>query len=446
MKPPAFSAPCSSFSLRSFTLETKCLRTGSRIATRARRQSPSILHSTRMSVASATSERLADETIMVNASSRTYPIIFKDGGIEDCEIYSDYLVGDKVLIVTNDVVGPLYLGKVQGAIEQLGKTVFTVILPDGEQHKSMDSLRTIWDACINGRLDRKSTIVALGGGVVGDVTGFAAATYVRGISFIQIPTTLLAVVDSAVGGKTAINHPGGKNMIGAFYQPKCVLVDSEVLGTLDDRQVAAGISEVIKYGIIYDWEFFEWCERNIRELCGRNPRIIRYAMRKSCECKAEIVSMDEKESGIRAILNLGHTFGHAIEASMGYGCWLHGEAVAAGMVMACKMSEKMDLISPEVTARVENLLVKASLPIRPPPAVSLEKFMTYMSVDKKVESGKLRLILLRKEGEAFVTADFEENILFDTIMHYHQLYKNSPGTYEHDMFKLPLVPAGDIEE
>jgi len=369
-----------------------------------------------MSVANATSERLADETIMVNASSRTYPIIFKDGGIEDCEIYSDYLVGDKVLIVTNDVVGPLYLGKVQGAIEQLGKTVFTVILPDGEQHKSMDSLRTIWDACINGRLDRKSTIVALGGGVVGDVTGFAAATYVRGISFIQIPTTL------------------------------CVLVDSEVLGTLDDRQVAAGISEVIKYGIIYDWEFFEWCERNIRELCGRNPRIIRYAMRKSCECKAEIVSMDEKESGIRAILNLGHTFGHAIEASMGYGCWLHGEAVAAGMVMACKMSEKMDLISPEVTARVENLLVKASLPIRPPPAVSLEKFMTYMSVDKKVESGKLRLILLRKEGEAFVTADFEENILFDTIMHYHQLYKNSPGTYEHDMFKLPLVPAGDIEE
>ncbi len=387
---------------------------------------------------STSGQRLDDEQILVNAASATYPILFKDGGIDDSSLYAEYVRGDKALIITNDIVGPLYLARVRNALKQAGKTVFQVILPDGEEHKSIKSLNMIWDACMEARLDRKSTIVALGGGVVGDVAGFAAATYVRGVPFMQVPTTLLAVVDSAVGGKTAINHPGGKNMIGAFYQPQVVLVDSTVLSTLDDRQMAAGISEVIKYGVIRDSKFFEWCETNVDKLVARDATALRYAMRKSCEYKADVVAEDEKESGIRAILNLGHTFGHAIEASMGYGSWLHGEAVAAGMVMACKMSENMGMIESEVIRRLEKVLVKASLPVRPPPSVTLQEFMTYMSVDKKVESGKLRLVLLRALGEAYVTADFDEELLFDTIMFYHQLYKSSPGTYEHDMFGLSI--------
>lgn len=383
-------------------------------------------------------ERLTDEVLTVNASSATYPILFQDGGIDDVEFYSKYVGGDKALIVTNDVVGPLYLDRVRAALLAAGKKVHEVVLPDGEAYKGMESLRAIWDESIEARLDRKSTIIALGGGVVGDVTGFAAATYVRGVPFLQIPTTLLAVVDSAVGGKTAINHPGGKNMIGAFYQPRAVLVDSTLLRSLDDRQMAAGIAEVIKYGCICDWNFFEWCEQNIEKLVQRDPEALRYAMKRSCKYKADVVSEDEKESGIRAILNLGHTFGHAIEASMGYGEWLHGEAVAAGMVMATLMSERMGLVKPQVRGRLEKLLLKASLPVRPPPSVTLQRFMTYMSIDKKVESGKLRLVLLRNPGEAFVTGDFDEEILFDTIMHYHQLYKQNPGIYEHAMFGLPL--------
>lgn len=395
----------------------------------------------RMSLADAvpaTGGRLADEEVIVDAASRTYPILFQDGGLDDSSVYSKYAAGDKVLVVTNDVVGPLYLARVRAALEAAGKTVFEVVLPDGEVHKDVNALRQIWDACMEARLDRKSTLVALGGGVVGDIAGFAAATFVRGIPFLQVPTTLLAVVDSAVGGKTAVNHPGGKNMIGAFYQPRAVLIDSLTLATLDDRQLAAGIAEVVKYGLICNWEFFEWCERNMSRLVARDPDALRYAMRRSVEFKAEVVAADERESGIRAILNLGHTFGHAIEAGMGYGNWLHGEAVSAGMVMACLMSEKMGFITPDITRRVEKVLVAASLPVRPPPSVTLQRYMTYMSVDKKVESGKLRLVLLRKPGEAFVTGDFDEDTLFDTIMHYHQLYESSPGTYEHEVFGLPL--------
>lgn len=287
------------------------------------------------------------------------------------------------------------------------------------------------------RLDRKSTIIALGGGVVGDITGFAAASFVRGVPFIQVPTTLLAVVDSSVGGKTAVNHPMGKNMIGAFYQPEAVVVDSRVLETLDERQLAAGISEIIKYGIIRDWAFFQWCEGNMERLVARDPEAIRYAMVQSCQHKADIVEEDERECGVRATLNLGHTFGHAIEASMGYGEWLHGEAVAAGMVMACEMSVRLGWLSEEVTRRVESLLTRASLPTRPPPSVTLERFMTFMAVDKKVEAGVLRLILLKGPGKAVVTADFEESVLMDTIMYYHQLYQESPGTYEHANMGLP---------
>lgn len=371
------------------------------------------------------------ETLLVKAPSRTYPIIFDKHIIDDASTFRDHIHGDKALIVTNTTIAPLYLSKVENALKALNLKVFSVILPDGEEYKDIKCLSLIWDECMKNRLDRKSTLIALGGGVIGDITGFAASTFVRGIPFIQVPTTLLAIVDSSVGGKTAINHPLGKNMLGNFYQPMLVAVDSSCLDTLDDRQLSAGIAEVIKYGIIREWEFFEWCEQNIDRLISRDPTALRYAMYKSCQYKADIVSQDEMEGGIRAILNLGHTFGHAIEAGMGYGAWLHGEGVAAGMVMACEMSRRLGWISQNVVDRVENILVKASLPIRPPPTMTLEKFMTYMSVDKKVESGVLRLILLKSAGEAIVTADFEESILFDTIMHYHQLYKKDPGQYEN---------------
>lgn len=377
------------------------------------------------------------DTLLVEAPSRHYPIIFDNKILTKAETFAPYIKGDKVLIVTNTTVGPLYLGDVQQALSKLDVTVSTVILPDGEEHKSLQSLSAIWDECMKSRLDRKSTIIALGGGVIGDVAGFAAASFVRGIPFIQVPTTLLAVVDSSVGGKTAINHPMGKNMIGAFYQPQAVIVDSHVLTTLDDRQLAAGISEVVKYGIIRDWDFFKWCETNMEKLVNRDAAALRYAMLKSCEFKADIVAEDERESGVRAILNLGHTFGHAIEAGMGYGTWLHGEAVAAGMVMACEMSARMGMITPDVTENVERVLASAALPTRPPPTMTLQKFMTYMSVDKKVESGVLRLILLRKPGEAIITSEFNESTLFDTIMHYHQLFKQNPGVYEHSMMTLP---------
>jgi 3-dehydroquinate synthase len=372
------------------------------------------------------------EQLPVCAASHEYPIVFRPHGMRDASLYAPHAPGDKVLIVTNETVGPLYLDRVADALREAGKTVFTVVLPDGEQFKSVACLGTIWDACLEHRLDRKSTLVALGGGVIGDITGFAAATYVRGVPFIQVPTTLLAVVDSAVGGKTAVNHPRGKNMIGAFYQPNTVIVDRTALDTLDDRQMAAGFAEIVKYGLIRDWAFFEWCEDNVDALRERDPAALQYAMRMSCQFKADVVAEDERESGVRAILNLGHTFGHAIEASMGYGAWLHGEAVAAGMVMACEMSARLGWIDPEVTARAERVLARASLPVRPPPSVTLEKFMTYMSVDKKVEAGVLRLVLLKAGGEAVVTSDYPEDVLFDTIMHYHALFKRDPGRYEHN--------------
>lgn len=377
------------------------------------------------------------ETLQVNAASRSYPIIFDTAILSSPDTFAPFLTGDKVLIVTNETIAPLYLSAVQSALSSLPVTVTSCILPDGEQYKSLDSLSTIWDHCMRARLDRKSTLLALGGGVIGDITGFAAASFVRGIPFVQIPTTLLAVVDSSVGGKTAINHPLGKNMIGAFYQPHAVIVDTTTLSTLDDRQLAAGIAEVVKYGIIRDWQFFEWCETNMHRLIARDPSALLYAMRASCQHKADIVADDEREAGVRATLNLGHTFGHAIEAAMGYGSWLHGEAVAAGMVMACEMSARLGWIDDTVTRRVEKLLSEAALPTRPPPNVTLEQFMTFMSVDKKVEAGVLRLILLKAPGQAIITSDFPESVLFDTIMHYHQLYKQDPGVYEHATMGLP---------
>lgn len=378
-----------------------------------------------------------DVVLHVDAPSKRYPILFAEKVLHKPDTFRPYITGDKVLIVTNTTLAELYLDAVERALSETGVSVFKVILPDGEEYKSLDCVSTIWDMCMEARLDRKSTLFALGGGVIGDITGFAAAAFVRGVPFVQIPTTLLAVVDSSVGGKTAINHPMGKNMIGAFYQPEAVIVDSSVLETLDDRQLAAGIAEIIKYGIIRDWQFFEWCEKNVDRLVARDPDALQYAMVQSCQHKADIVAADERESGLRATLNLGHTFGHAIEASMGYGSWLHGEAIAAGMVMASEMSARMGWIKDDTTRRIEVVLARARLPTRPPPSITLEQFMTYMSVDKKVEAGVLRLILLKEPGKAILTSEFEESILFDTIMHYHQLYKQSPGTYEHATLGLP---------
>ena len=309
--------------------------------------------------------------------------------------------------------------------------MFELVLPDGESYKTMEQVEIVLDTCMENRFDRKSTLVALGGGVIGDLVGFAAGIFVRGIDFIQVPTTLLSVVDSSVGGKTGVNHRLGKNMVGVFWQPGCVVVSREVLRTLDRRQVAAGVAEVVKYGLIRDRELFEWCEEHMEGLVEGDEEVLQWAMERSCVNKAEIVKMDELEGGIRAILNLGHTFGHAIEGGTGYGNWLHGEAVAAGMVMALEMSIRCGLLEDrDLLKRLEWLLCRAGLPIRPPPSMTLELFMTFMMRDKKVQSGVLRLVLLERLGKAVITKDFEESKLFDTIMSYQQMYKKDPGHYE----------------
>jgi 3-dehydroquinate synthase len=323
-----------------------------------------------------------------------------------------------VLIVTNVTVAPLYLEKVEA---MLGKfTVRSLALPDGEQYKDLSTLNLIYDKLLSERFDRHCTLLALGGGVVGDITGFAAATYQRGVHFVQIPTTLLAQVDSSVGGKTGVNHPKGKNMIGAFYQPRCVIADTDTLNTLDDRQLSAGLAEVIKYGVISDPEFFRWLEQNIGLLLQRDPQAMAFAIERSCQNKARTVAADEKESGVRALLNLGHTFGHAIETAMGYGSWLHGEAVAAGMVMAADLSRRSGWLSEEDVQRLERLLIKAGLPVRAPQQLSPETFLDAMAVDKKVKQGRINLVLLKHIGDAIVSGDYDPALLRTTLEQHPQ--------------------------
>jgi 3-dehydroquinate synthase len=289
------------------------------------------------------------------------------------------------------------------------------VLPDGEKYKTLDTLNTIFDALLTKKHNRTTTLVALGGGVIGDMTGFAAACYQRGVDFIQIPTTLLAQVDSSVGGKTAVNHPGGKNMIGAFYQPQCVVADTRTLNTLPDRELRAGLAEVIKYGLIADIDFFAWLERNIELLISRDAAALAYAIERSCENKAKVVSKDEREGGIRAILNFGHTFGHAIETFQSYRDWLHGEAIAAGMVMAAELSCLMGWISAEDVSRARNLIARSGLPITAPEAMTVDDFLELMSVDKKVLDGSLRLVLLKSIGEAVVTSSFDHKLLVQLL-------------------------------
>ncbi len=344
--------------------------------------------------------------VEVDLGERSYPIIIGPGIISTAGIYTHSIRSRQVMVVTNETVAPLYLDKVLQALR--GFHVEQVVLPDGEQYKTLQVLNTIFDALLASRFDRSCTLLALGGGVVGDMTGFAAASYQRGVDFVQVPTTLLSQVDSSVGGKTGVNHPLGKNMIGAFHQPRCVIADTDTLNTLPERELSAGLAEVIKYGVINDLPFFEWLEENIERLLARDSAALVYAIEHSCHDKAVIVAADEKEAGQRALLNLGHTFGHAIESGMGYGVWLHGEAIAAGISMAADMSVRMGWLDADQQERIRSLLLKAHLPVAPPAEISAGQFLELMSVDKKVLNGELRLVLLRGIGKAEVTAEYAE--------------------------------------
>ncbi len=354
--------------------------------------------------------------LTVDLGERSYPILIGEDLLQSPNVFSPYIHGKQILVVTNETIAPLYLQSVVDSL--LAYQVDVVVLPDGEEYKTIETLGAIFDQLLLKSHNRTTTLIALGGGVVGDMTGFAAACYQRGVNFIQVPTTLLSQVDSSVGGKTAVNHPKGKNMIGAFYQPQCVIADTSTLNTLDDRQLRAGLAEVIKYGLIADAEFFFWLEDNVDDLLKRNSAALAYAIECSCQNKAKIVSQDEREGGIRAILNLGHTFGHAIETAQSYKDWLHGEAIAAGMIMAAELSCAMGWISSEDVDRTRELFLRCDLPVTPPAIMTHQKFVELMAVDKKVMDGSLRLVLLKAIGHAEVTANFDHEKLSDILRFY----------------------------
>jgi len=347
-----------------------------------------------------------EQTLTVDLGERSYPIHIGPGLLNRADLIVPHLKQKRAVIVTNTTVGPLYLARLTQTLQDAGVQVDSVVLPDGEIYKNGETLNTIFDALLTQRAERKTTLIALGGGVIGDLTGFAAACYQRGMPFIQIPTTLLAQVDSSVGGKTGINHPLGKNMIGAFYQPQVVLADTDTLNTLPDRELSAGLAEVIKYGLIRDPGFFAWLEANMDKLRARDTASLIEAIYRSCLHKAEVVASDERESGQRALLNLGHTFGHAIEAGMGYGVWLHGEAVAAGTMLAAALSQRMGFLDAAVVERIRALFVRAGLPVDAPD-LGEAAYMDYMGVDKKVEGGRIRFVLFKQLGEAFVSGDYD---------------------------------------
>jgi 3-dehydroquinate synthase len=351
--------------------------------------------------------------LTVELGTRSYPIYIGHALLADPALIGAVIPSRQVLIVSNETVGPRFAPGLAKALA--GRVVKTLLLPDGETYKNLASFDLIMTALLEARFERGCMIVALGGGVVGDLAGFAAACYQRGVDFIQVPTTLLAQVDSSVGGKTAVNHPLGKNMIGAFYQPRAVLADLDTLDSLPLRELRAGLAEVIKYGLIDDPEFFGWLEANIERLLAREASVTAYAIERSCRNKARIVGLDERESGVRALLNLGHTFGHAIEHAMGYGEWLHGEAVAAGMCMAARMSERMGLLSAAKRARAVALIARAGLPIAPLSRLTPAELMAAMSVDKKNKNGKIRLVLMNAVGTAILVDDYPESALHATL-------------------------------
>ncbi|AMO57872.1 3-dehydroquinate synthase [Endozoicomonas montiporae] len=352
--------------------------------------------------------------LTVDLGDRSYPIFIGSGTLSDASKLTPYIRAKQVAIVTNETIAPLYLNKLKSLLNDFD--VIDIVLPDGEAFKNLQTLETVFDGLLQARHNRTTTLIALGGGVVGDMAGFAAACYQRGVEFIQVPTTVLSQVDSSVGGKTGVNHPLGKNMIGAFHQPNAVMIDTDVLGTLPDRELSAGIAEVIKYGLICDPEFYGWLQDNIAKLMARDTDSLVYAIHRSCADKAKVVAEDEKEAGIRAILNLGHTFGHAIETHVGYGEWLHGEAVAAGMVMAAKLSCRLGAISEDQVEQLQQLLKQANLPVLPPEGMTPENFLEIMAVDKKVLDSRLRLVLLEQVGKAVVTSEFDRGELDSTLL------------------------------
>ncbi|HJW54016.1 MAG TPA: bifunctional shikimate kinase/3-dehydroquinate synthase AroKB [Burkholderiaceae bacterium] len=359
---------------------------------------------------SMTSQQSAAIHLRVDLGERSYPITIGGALFSDTELVSRHIPGQRVAVVTNTIVGPLYLEHVVKTLIAAGKQVTPIVLPDGEEEKNWANLMRIFDVLLAEKCDRRTTLLALGGGVIGDMTGFAAATYMRGVPFVQMPTTLLAQVDSSVGGKTGINHPLGKNMIGAFYQPQAVIADTATLATLPQRELSAGLAEVIKYGVIIDAVFFDWIEANIAKLVAREPAALAHAIRRSCEIKADVVRQDEREGGLRAILNFGHTFGHAIEAGLGYGEWLHGEAVGCGMVMAADLSCRLGYIDAVAKARIAALVKAAGLPVIAPD-LGIERWLECMQIDKKNEGGQIRFILAKPLGSPVITAVPQEALL-----------------------------------
>jgi len=355
------------------------------------------------------------QTVRIALGERAYDIHIGARLLERADLVAQVLPSPRVAVVSNATVAPLYLEPLCAVLRDAKVDALPVILPDGEEHKNWQTLQLVYDALLANRYDRQTTVIALGGGVVGDIAGFAAATYQRGVPFIQVPTTLLAQVDSSVGGKTGINHPLGKNMIGAFHQPLVVLADTDTLGTLPDRELRAGIAEVIKHGAIHDAQFFAWLEGNMDALLARDAAALAHAVRRSVEIKAAVVALDERETGPRALLNFGHTFGHAIETGLGYGEWLHGEAVAAGMVLAADLSCRMQRIGVADRDRLRRLVARAGLPVAPPAGLTPERIRDLMSVDKKVRDGRIRLILLESLGSATIVADAPEALIQATL-------------------------------
>lgn len=358
---------------------------------------------------SMTSSSTSD-TLHVDLGARSYPITIGQSLFGDSALLAAHVAGSRVAIVTNTVVAPLYLEQVSKSLRIAGKKVTEIVLPDGEEEKNWENLMKIFDVLLAEKCDRKTTLIALGGGVIGDMTGFAAAAYMRGVPFIQVPTTLLSQVDSSVGGKTGINHPLGKNMIGAFYQPQAVIADTTSLNTLPARELSAGLSEVIKHGAIIDAPFFDWIEANIAKLVAKDPAALAYAIKRSCEIKADVVRQDEREGGLRAILNFGHTFGHAIEAGMGYGVWLHGEAVGCGMVMAADLSHRLGYIDASSKDRIVAVVKAAGLPTTAPD-LGTDRWLELMEVDKKNEGGQIKFILLKPLGTSVITTVPQEVLL-----------------------------------
>lgn len=352
-------------------------------------------------------------TLQLDLGERSYPIHIGSQLLDQADLYKKHIKGTFTAVVTNETVAPLYADRVVKTLEGIGQQVKLIVLPDGEAFKTWEVLQKIFDGLLENSADRKTTLVALGGGVIGDMTGFAAACYMRGIRFIQVPTTLLSQVDSSVGGKTGINHPLGKNMVGAFHQPQAVIADLDTLKTLPPEELAAGLAEVIKHGAIADPEFLSWIEKNQDALNNCDPVAMEFAVRRSCEIKSQVVAQDEKEGGIRAILNFGHTFGHAIEAGMGYGSWLHGQAVGCGMVMAADLSVRAGLLSNADASRLKKIIQVLHLPTQPP-KLGVARFMELMSVDKKAEGGEVRYILLNGLGQAKIQT-VDDDLVIQTL-------------------------------